>query len=288
MAEPDINIAIADKISGILQDGLKIGGDTQHYIDSTFSNPTVEELEDLLKDESSCETDSLMELLFFPDASVQLQLENLLENARLQKHDEQTILELVSARNIQICFHFLDGRGTLLMTADPVGLEAFISRLNLSKTLDPKLRGAVTRHVRSDLQTRCMVRMRNARPITAPHQISFLEAFFEKLEVHENDFLKYVEFTLGFLDTLRDKTDIYRELMAYKKIYFIGLQRAARLEKQMTKHNMETLLLSGTRVVDMDKPDARKKIAMIDQYRILKMKTIESAWRFLAKQTFLT
>jgi hypothetical protein len=265
MKVPDKNIEIADKISGILLDGLKIGADTQHYIDSTFSNPTIEELENLLKDESSCETDSLLELLFFPDESAQLQLEALLEDARLQEQDEQSIQKRVHARSIQTRFRFPDGRGTLQMAVDPVGLEAFISRLNLSRTLDPGLRSAVARHVRSALQTRCLVRLRNARPITADHQISFLEAFFEKLKLDEDAFFEYVDFVLGFLDAIKSKNDIYNELMAYKKIYFIGLQKAARLEKQMAKHNMETLLLGGTRVVDIDKADARKKIAMIDR-----------------------
>jgi hypothetical protein len=265
MNAPDKNIEIADKISGILQDGLKIGADTQHYIDSTFSNPTIGELEDFLKDESSCETDSLMELLFFPEESTQLQLESLLDKTRLQEHDEQTILKLVSARNIQVCFRFPDGRGTLLMTADPVSLKAFIKRLNLLKILDPGLRSAVARHVRSALKTRCLVRLRNARPITAPHQILFLEAFFEKLKLDEDAFFEYVDFVLGSLNAIKDKKDIYKELMTYKKIYFVGLQKAAKLDKQLTEHNVETLLLSGTRVVEMDRADARKKIAMIDR-----------------------
>ena len=265
MNAPDINIEIADKISGILQDGLKIGADTQHYIDSTFSNPTIGELEDFLEDESNCETDSLLELLFFPDESVQLQLESLLDKARLQEHDEQTILELVSARDIQICFRFPGGRGTLSMPADPVGLKAFIKRLNLLRILDPGLRSAVGRHVPDALKTRCLVRLRNARPITADHQISLIEAFFEKLKLDEEAFFEYVDFILGFLDAVKDKKDIYNELMTYKKIYFVGLQKAAKLDKQLTEHNVETLLLSGTRVVDMDRADARKKIAMIDR-----------------------
>ena len=71
------NKKVAEKIIAILQGGLALNSDTQHYIDSTFSNPSVAELDALLQDEFSCETDSLMELLFFPDESVQLQLEEI-------------------------------------------------------------------------------------------------------------------------------------------------------------------------------------------------------------------
>ncbi|MCK4984722.1 MAG: hypothetical protein KAS40_04340, partial [Desulfobacterales bacterium] len=69
------NKQLADRIIDILRSGLALDAATLHYIDSTFSNPFIGELEELLQDESSCETDSLIELLFFPDESVQLQLE---------------------------------------------------------------------------------------------------------------------------------------------------------------------------------------------------------------------
>ena len=52
------NKQVAEKIIDILQSGLTLNADTLHYIDSTFSNPSIGELEKLLQDESSCETDS--------------------------------------------------------------------------------------------------------------------------------------------------------------------------------------------------------------------------------------
>jgi len=66
---------LADEIKKILGQGIDLNDDVVHYIDSTFSNPTVEELQTILADDSNCEKDSLMELLFFPDESMQVQLE---------------------------------------------------------------------------------------------------------------------------------------------------------------------------------------------------------------------
>ncbi len=54
---------IADEIKKILSKGIDLSDDVVHYIDSTFSNPTVKELESILADDSNCEKDSLMELL---------------------------------------------------------------------------------------------------------------------------------------------------------------------------------------------------------------------------------
>ena len=76
------NNQVAEKIIAILQNGLTLGEDTQHFIDSTFSNPSVSELEEILQDDSNCERDSLLELLFFPDESLQLQFEPLIDGIR--------------------------------------------------------------------------------------------------------------------------------------------------------------------------------------------------------------
>lgn len=259
------NEQIADKIVDILSNGLAINADTQHYIDSTFSHPTITELEALLQDESSCEADSLMELLFFPDESVQLQLENLLENTHLQPEDVQAIKAQVCDQIFQTRFRFGDGRDTLKMAVSAPHVEVFMERLNLTRLLDPKIGAAITRHVAPAFQTRCKVWFRNARPITAAYKISFLQSFFENINVAEDAFFDCLDFILNFLRELNDQTDIFSGLMTYKKIYFQGLQKMAKLEKRLAKHNVETLLLGGTRLAGMDKDDARKKIQMIDR-----------------------
>ncbi len=265
MKSENKNKEIADRIIEILQSGLTINTATQHYIDSTFSNPTIAALEKLLQDKSSCEIDSLIELLLFPDESVQMQLEDLLENARVQEQDQQSITALICAQPLQARLHFADGRGTLTLAVSPWDVSTFIRRLNLSRALDPKIRAAIAQYVRRSFQTRCNVRLRNAKPITAPSIISFLQSFFEKLQADDDDFFEHLDYILGFVADLKDQTDIFQALMDQKKFYFQSLQKAANLDRQLTKHNVETLLLRGRRVAYVDKADARKKIRRIDR-----------------------
>ena len=58
---------------------------------------------------------------------------------------------------------------------------------------------------------------------------------------------------------------MFQALMAKKRFYFWSLQKAKNLDIQLTKHNVETLLLKGKRVAYVDTADARKKIQMIDR-----------------------
>ena len=89
--------------------------------------------------------------------------------------------------------------------------------------------------------------------------------FWEKLPVENEDFFEYLDFILSLLDELNDKPDMFAALMAKKKFYFQGLQKARNLDIQLKKHNVETLLLRGKRVSYIDRADARKKIQMIDR-----------------------
>ena len=259
------NKQVAEKIIDILRNGLMINADTQHYIDSTFSNPSVGELEELLQDESSCETDSLMELLFFPDESVQLQLEEMIEDTHFQRRDEREIQNRVCSTSLQTQIRFPDGRSPLEMMVPPSNAAQFIERLNLSRGLDPKLRSAIARYVHPGLQIRSKIRLRNTKPVTSPNKISFLQAFFEKLQIDNDEFFDHLDFTLSFLDELKDEPDMFPALMARKKLYFQSLQKAKKLDIQLTQHNVETLLLRGKRVTYVDKADARKKIQIIDR-----------------------
>jgi hypothetical protein len=259
------NKQVAQKIIDILQSGLTLNADTLHYIDSTFSNPSIGELEELLQDESNCETDSLIELLFFPDESVQMQLEEKVGETRLQKQDEQEIQDLVCTKAFQTRIRFPDERGTLGMEVTPSNTAQFVKHLNLLRYLDPKLSASIAEFVPVTFQTRCRVRLRNTKPITSQNKILFLQEFFEKLEIDSDKFMDYLDFILSFLDECNDAPDMFQALMAKKRFYFKSLQKVKNLDIQLTKHNVETLLLRGKRVSYVDKADARKKIQMIDR-----------------------
>ena len=259
------NKQVAEKIIEILKGGLTLSADTQHYIDSTFSNPSVAEFEALLQDESSCETESMMELLFFPDESVQLELEEMIADTHFQSRDEQEIQKHVCSTPLRTQIRFADGRGKLEKKVPPSNSAQFIERLNLSRCLDSRLRSAIARYVHPGLQTRCKVRLRNARPITSPNKISFLQTVFKKLQIDSDDFFDHLDFTLSFLEELKDEADMFKALMTRKKRYTQSLQKAKKLDTKLSQHNMETLLLSGERVSYIDKADARKKIQIIDR-----------------------
>ncbi len=256
---------LADEIRNILSHGIVLDGDTAHYIDSTFSNPGIPELEGILKNDADCEKDSLLELIFFPDESIQLQLEELLEAFKLHPHDEPRILACLCEAPLHVSLRFADNRGTLqlLLPEDLAGL--FLSRLQIGKHIDSRLLAAIDNFKGGKDSLRLKVKIRNSRFVPTADRIEVLRAFFEKIGPQSADVMECLDFLLDFLEELNEGDDPYRALMAKKKFYFLNLQKAAQLERRLQRTNMETFLLQGQRVVLIDPADARRKMQLIDR-----------------------
>ena len=256
---------LVDEIRNILANDITLGNEVIHYIDSTFSNPTTAELQSILHDNSNCEKDSLMELLMFPDEAMQLQLELLLERIRFKKGDEKLVLDKLLQDPVRVTIRFPTDREAMCLTVTEEVAGQFISRLNISKHLNPDLLGALNHYEDENISIRIKVKMRNSRLSPTDENIKFLCLFFEKFDSQDNDIFECLEFALSFLDEPTIDNDIYRTLMAKKKFYFRSLQKAKQLDTQLQKYNMETLLAQGKRVVLIDQRDARKKMRIIDR-----------------------
>ena len=87
----------AKRIGDVFADGLCINNKGRHFILSTLPVAHLNEIDKLIQDPDSTEYDSLMELMYFPDESIQIRLEDRIESARFQPHDVDTILtQLIS------------------------------------------------------------------------------------------------------------------------------------------------------------------------------------------------
>ena len=263
MASDDKCGLLAGELQKILSGGITLSSEVIHYIDSTFSNPTTTELQTLLHDDSNCEKDSLTELLLFPDETIQLQLEAQLERLRFQETDEKSVLDNLLREPLQVTLRFPGDRGSfhLMITADMA--RQFIARLNISKHLNPDLLEVLNHY--ENISNRIKVKIRNSRFAPADEKTKFLCLFFEKFDPQDNDIFECLEFALSFLDEPILDNDIYRTLMAKKAFYFRSLQKAIQLDTQLQKHNMETLLAHGKRVMLIDQRDARNKMRIIDR-----------------------
>jgi len=256
----------AEKIEEVFQKGFSLDSKVLHYIDSTFSHPSATEIEKILTGESDFEKETLLKLIFFPDESIQILLEEFLEEADIREEDVDRISGYLSAREIQTKIIFPDERGTIKVIVPPVVLIEFIDHLNMHKKLHGKLDAAVKCIAGDRSRTLAKVKIRNARKEFAGKRLDFLCHYFEKMGSEEESiFDDCLESAIEILQETDDGSDIYHALCIKKAACFQSLLCAERFEEQLQKNNIETLLLQGVRPVSVDKDAVLRKMEIIDR-----------------------
>ena len=256
---------LADKILEILDEGISLSDQVIQYIDSTFSNPTIEALKNILQDDSNCEKDSLVELLFFPDENIQIQLEEFLEDNSLEREDEEKVLNYLCQRPLVVSFHFPEKRGSFNLEICETTAHQFVKRLKISKQIDRNLISIIKKKVGKKHRNRFTVKIRNSRFVASDNALWLLRTFFEKWDTQSSSALECTDFILSFLEEINQDADIFEALMKKKRFYLKHLKRTEKFEAQLLKTNMETLMLKGKIAAYIDKNEARENMEIIDR-----------------------
>ena len=255
---------LAEKIRRLFETGLRVDQNVRHYLDSTFSSHDVHTLEAVIQDPADCERDPLIELLYFPDESVQCRLEDFLEQAAFTKTDESVIGDFLSLSAGTTCFYFPDQSGSWKIPTPISGALAFLSRLNIPNNLDNRLIGAINQVVPQSNRNRYKVKIRNAGVDMSDRTVDHLSALFLKSDPDSKGFFERLQLVLLLLRECRHAGDLCERLADEKRLYFRQLQKVSRIESLHQNQNIETLMMLGVRSPHVDRLDIAKKIAMID------------------------
>jgi hypothetical protein len=251
-------------VQAVFEEGLFLNQDSHHFIFSTVSISNIRELETLIADPACCEGDSLIELIYFPDEGIQIRLEDRLQSERFQHKDEQTILkQLLSCRG-ETLVRF-DGLEPVLVIATPEsGVRAFLSRLNITRHLDPELIRIMGQTAGRIQGTKYSVWLRNMVMELRDREIDFLKNLFLKMDARHDRFHEYFGFSLRFLEESQNNPDLFQSLMQHKHRCLRHLHQNDRLEAYRRDHNIETLMAHGIRIPHMDKQALLLQIALAD------------------------
>lgn len=256
---------LAERIAKILREGIHLSSEVMHFIDSTFSNPCLDELEKIIADQSDCERDSLIELIFFPDEEIQAKLEDLLENHRYCREDEQKVLEYLSSEPIEATIHFPHNQDVLNVKMPGETAGQFLTRLNIHRKIDQRISAAIDTRIPEELKMQVKVKLRNTNDEIVENKILFLGDFFQKMDHEGGDFMECLDFILSFLDETKNTSNMFGALMDKKRFHFKNVQRAEKFRQRLEKANMETIILQGGKAPYVSIKDEKRKMELIDQ-----------------------
>jgi len=254
----------ASVIQAIFEEGLSVSQDSQHFILSTFSISDIREIETFITDPSNGESDSLIELIYFPDEAIQLRLEDQLEATVFQQEDQETLLTyLLSCRGYTL-FRFEGLQPVLKIKTLENGARAFLERLNISRHLHPELIKVIDHVTETKQGRKYKVWLRNRLISLRKRDTTFLKNLFLKMAARKERFHEYLYFSLRFLEESQKNPDLLESLLQHKQRCLRHLQQNARLEAYRRDHNMETLMAHGIRVPHMDKQALLLQVTLVD------------------------
>jgi hypothetical protein len=264
------NRLLADEIEKIFREGIYLSTDVMNFINSTFGNPSFNEIEKIIKDKGNPETELLLELIFFPDEAFQIRLEEHIEKHEFITKDEEILCSLLCNRKIVTKIYFPCMSDSLIIPATHTEIMQFIFRLKITRQLDKKIFEVIKNYIHDkSISLLIKVKLRNSRFITSENKTDFLCSFFEVIETEKTNFSDILDFTLDFMGGIGNDTDIYQELMKKKMTAIQSLQKSISFERKIKKYNIETLMLQGVSPLSINKDDLFKQIDMVDKVSLL-------------------
>jgi hypothetical protein len=254
----------AVSLKEIIAKGFTIEPATERYIHSTFSHPGAADVLAILNDETDCERDSLVELIFFPDEALQVGLEGQLEAGAFGAEDERRLLAMLLAEPLETALIFPATHETFALRMPQLALRRFVTRLHIPYRLDRRLCRILDQRIAPELRQIIKVKLRNARIRFSEIQGEFLGRFLASLDARHTDYLDCLALLLTIGAEIGPTTDIYKLLTEMKRTYFQSLEKAEEFQRRLGRSNMETLMLQGFRPAFIDPADGRKKMRLID------------------------
>ena len=264
-AEPEYECRqLAREMEIRLYAGIFLNRDTRQFMASTFSIENPRELQALLDAPDDSEAQSLLELLFTPDETIRVDLEEIIEKSACTDKDEQAIINHLFQKKIAVPIQF-PGAGDRL-TCRPAKhlLETWVRSLKITTRLPAELVATVDQNTRDRLNAQIKAALRSTRVGLAGPVCRFLCRLLEKTPAAGSPFLEDLGLCLAILDEQPETSSLFDLFMTKKRRLLEMLQQAERFEKQLAGNNIETLILKGVRTPHIDQADTRDKIDRID------------------------
>lgn len=265
------NKLLANNIAVILADGIAVTDAMAHFIEATFAGSGIENLRQILSDPENFEVETLFQLLLYPDETLQMTIETLLEKAEYTDADLDEVIDSLRQNPLRTALRIPGTRKglgieTLAIDVPTAALETLIERLKITRRIEPRVADALSRRLtsKSDI-LKARVQLRNARFSFSEPVAGFLCRLIEITHGMPDFFRQAFTFMVGFLDEMDPGTEIYTSLMKKKRACRQMIRQALSMERILQENPVEAVMMKGQPILCIDAADARSRMDFIDR-----------------------
>ena len=267
---------LADAVAVLLKDGIRLSSGDMDYLESTFMIRSAAGLQQLLAEGDSDETDTLLELVFFPDDAVRAGLETVLEQNRYQPKDCRTVQQLLAQQVPKVSLTLSERELPVSVQVPPWAWLAFVQRLHIDRVLDHRLVTDVDECIAEPGRNLVKVALRDSGfPLTNDTR-QCLSTVIRSHTGPGDSLPGFLRFTAGILKEADTAVDILGCLTDRKKFLIRNLHKARQAQKYLQNNTVETMRAQGRSPFFFDTHRAREEMKKIDKLcRILYGRTLD-------------
>ncbi len=255
---------VALQIEALIQPGLQLTCDALQYIESATGRTTPEKIGRFLLDVDEPEQETVLDLILFPDETLQLKIETLLADDAMDASGVALIHQDLCRHLPRAPVMLSEGAKPVLVPVDDDAWMRFLERLKLNRRLPVELTRLLRSHLDETDCLRARVMFRNAQLDCTSAHISFWDKYFAKMMAASDRYWPCLKFTLALLDEIGTVVSLENAIMAKRLRCQKHLQQLEDFEYKWARSNMETLMMQGVRMPHIDKAQLRQAIGFLD------------------------
>ena len=235
---------IARTIGRTWEQGIALLPDTLFFLDSTFGISTAEALQAALHQEDFADREMILEFLLFPDDSIRLAIESLLD-CRGLKH-EQVAGIINDLLDTQTGIRLIHAQGPVSITVKNAidQIQLFVTRLFLSRSLDTDICQCLEALLPKPLvlSSRCHLRCKGL--VLTKEKKEILTLFIKNAGDRVKAFEALFETTLEILAQAPETESIEACFLKKREQEKKMLESIHRFEEKQERYGMEYLMMS--------------------------------------------
>ncbi len=259
--------AVADAIEAVFKKGIHLTDDVLHYLESTHAIVHPEELHRMLLPPFDCDSESICEMVFYPDESQQAFLEPVLEKNSIKDNQEKKMLaDMLAEKNIAPAIYFPSNTRPCCASIPDAAIHRYIQRINADRRIDPRILAAIRLAIQSpETAAAVKVKLRNSRIDFTDYRVSSICAFLDGIEENSADFMDLFVLLCRVLETMSPDTDLFSALMETKHKCLEMIRQAEKNETDLKQNPVEVLMMRGETIAAIDAAQVRIQIDRIDR-----------------------